>query len=63
MPDPIYILLAISLLKYLEEIKTNLITFPWWYARCLFLQQRMLENYSGTLNEKIINNMNKGNIY
>jgi len=59
MADPIYILLAISLLNYLEEIKTSLITFSWWYARCLFLQQRMLENYSGTLNEKIINNMNK----
>jgi len=59
MPDPIYILLAISLLNNLEENATSLITFPWWYARCLFLQQRMLENFSGTLNEKIINNMNK----
>jgi len=59
MPDPIYILLAISLLNYLEEIKTTLITFPWWYARCLFLQQRMLENFSGTLYEKVIDNMNK----
>jgi len=59
MPDPIYILLAVSLLKYLEENNTSLITFSWWYARCLFLQQRMLENFSGTLNEKIISNMNK----
>lgn len=59
MPNPIYILLAISLMNYLEENKTSLITFSWWYARCLFLQQRMLENFSGTLNEKIISNMNK----
>jgi len=59
MPDPIYILLAISLLNNLEENSTSLITFSWWYARCLFLQQRMLENFSGTLNEKIISNMNK----
>jgi len=59
MPDPIYILLAISLLNYLEQTNTSLITFSWWYARCLFLQQRMLENYSGTLYEKIISNMSK----
>jgi len=63
MPDPIYILLAISLLNNLEENDTTLITFSWWYARCLFLQQRMLENFSGTLNEKIISNMNKGRVF
>lgn len=58
-PDPIYLLLSLSLFEFLSENSTTLVTFQWWYARCLFIQQRMLENPSGTLKEKIIDNMTK----
>ncbi|RKP08363.1 hypothetical protein THASP1DRAFT_15764 [Thamnocephalis sphaerospora] len=56
-PRPLYIVLARCLLVDAVERLGSLRSVRWWAARCLFMQQQLLDNGAATLHDAILAHM------